>query len=299
MSGAPPDRPLHVALVGCLQPTQDDFDAPPLVAALEARGHRAAAVAWDDPGVDWSAFDAAVLRSTWNYYHRRDDFLAWAARTAAVSKLVNPLQIVRWNTHKFYLQELAARGIDIAPTLFVTAGSRFDLAAALAARDWDDVVLKPAVSADSFATLRATRADPAAGQRHLDTQLPARDMLVQRYLPAVVEPGEHCLVLLGGRYSHAVRKRSLFLGGRHAGPEGVAVDAAPDEIAAALRVLACCGEVPPVYARVDLLRDARGVPCLMELELVEPSLFFAARPGSADDFVRALIAALAQAQAAP
>jgi O-ureido-D-serine cyclo-ligase len=143
--------------------------------------------------------------------------------------------------------------------------------------------------------LRVARDAPEAAQAHLDAHLQQRDMLVQRYLPAVVEPGEHCLVFIAGRYSHAVRKRSLFLGGRHAGPEGVPVAAAPDEIAAGRRILAGCGEVAPLYARVDLLRDERGVPCLMELELVEPSLFFAARPGSAADLVRELETRLLQA----
>jgi glutathione synthase/RimK-type ligase-like ATP-grasp enzyme len=295
LTAARAPRELRVALVGCTKPPQEDFDAPPLVAALAGRGHRSAAVAWDDPCADWSAYDGALLRSTWDYYHRRDDFLAWADRTAAVTVLINPPELVRWNTHKFYLRDLALRGIDIAPTVFVGAGTRFDLAACFAARGWDEVVVKPAVSADSFATLRAARGAAGAGQAHLDAHLQRRDMLIQRYLPAVVEPGERCLVFLAGRYSHAVRKRSLFLGGRHAGPEGMPVEAAPDEIAAGERILAACGATVPLYARVDLLRDERGVPCLMELELVEPSLFFAARPGSAADLVAELEARLSQA----
>jgi hypothetical protein len=128
MSAVNPERALHVALVGCTHPTQDDFDAPPLIAALAQRGHRSGMAAWDDPAVDWAAFDAALLRSTWDYYHRRDEFLVWAERTAARTRLFNPPDVVRWNTHKFYLRELESRGIDIAPTVFVDAGTRFDLA---------------------------------------------------------------------------------------------------------------------------------------------------------------------------
>jgi hypothetical protein len=279
---------MKVALVTCSRPPQEDFDAPPLVRALAARGHAAAPAAWDDPAVDWPSFDAALLRSTWDYYHRRDAFLEWAARTATVTALWNPLDVVHWSTHKFYLRDLESRGVDIVPTVFLPAGSRSDVAGLLAQRGWDMAVLKPAVSADSFATLRFEKRAPAPGQAHLDDHLHERDMLVQQYLPTVVEPGERCLVFIDGTYSHAVRKRSLFLGGRHAGPEGVAVPASEDELAAARRALERTGWGPLLYARVDLLRDARGTPRLMELELVEPSLFFAAGPGSAARLVEAL-----------
>lgn len=282
---------MKIALVNCLHSPQDDFDAPPLAAACAARGHAGQVVAWDDPGVDWTRFDAVLLRATWNYFHDRPRFLAWAEHVSGVSRLWNPLALVRWNTHKFYLRDLAAHGVPVVPTVFVDAGSPVSLTAILDAQGWDSAVLKPAVSADSFATLRVERAHPAAGERHLEEHQ-FRDMLVQHYLPAVVEPGERCLVFLDGEFSHAVRKRSLFLGGRHAGPEGVPVAAEPDEIAAAERILAhvpeLAGGPAPLYARVDLLRDPDKVPRLLELELVEPSLFFDDGPGSADKLVHAL-----------
>jgi O-ureido-D-serine cyclo-ligase len=113
-------------------------------------------------------------------------------------------------------------------------------------------------------------------------------MLVRRYLPAVVEPGERSLIFIDGIYSHAVRKRSLFLGGRHAGPEGVRVQALGDELAAAQQVLEGLTGTPTLYARVDLLRDERGKPRLMELEMVEPSLFLDECQGSASRLAAAL-----------
>jgi len=170
----------------------------------------------------------------------------------------------------------------------VPTGENVDLGAILATRGWDTAVLKPAVSADSFATLRAERHTPYAGQAHLERHLPGRDMLVQRYIPTVDDPGERCLVFIDGVYSHAVRKRSLFRGGRHAGPEGVPVEAAPEEIATVERILASTGHALPLYARVDLLRDEAGTPRLLELELVEPSLFFEAKPDAAISLVEAL-----------
>lgn len=277
--------------MGCVNAPQEDFDAPPLAAACAARGHSVSIESWDDPAAGWERFDAVLLRSTWNYFHDLPRFLAWAAAVERVAPLWNPLPLVRWNTHKFYLRDLAAHGVPVVPTVFVDAGSPVSLTTILDTQGWDAAVLKPAVSADSFATMRVERAATAAGEQHLaDHQF--RDMLVQHYLPAVVEPGERCLVFIDGVYSHAVRKRSLFLGGRHAGPEGVPVDAEPGEIDTARRILAhvpdLTGGPAPLYARVDLLRDPDKVPRLLELELVEPSLFFDDGPGSADKLVHAL-----------
>jgi len=279
---------VNLALATCLNRGQDDLDLEPLLAACAARGHAAHEIAWDDPAADWSGFDAVLLRSTWNYFHDRAAFLAWATAIATRIPLWNPLEVVGWNTHKFYLNDLASRGIAILPTLFLPAGSRLDLASFLDTQGWEAAVLKPAVSADAFATLRASRSDPAAGAAHLATHLPERDMLVQRYSPRVVEPGEHCLVFLDGEFSHAVRKRSLFMGGRHAGPEGMRVEADRDEIATAERILSSTGFPAPLYARIDLLRDESGVPCLLELEMVEPSLFLDCDDVAATRLVRGL-----------
>jgi glutathione synthase/RimK-type ligase-like ATP-grasp enzyme len=279
---------MRIALVGCLNPPQEDLDAAPLTQALAARGHVAVPAAWDDPAVEWSSFDCVLLRSAWNYFHDRAGFLRWAARVDTATTLRNPFAVVDWNTHKFYLQQLASRGVDIVPTEFLRQGTRTDVARLLAHRGWESAVLKPAVSADSFATLRIDRHDPGAGQAHLDTHQPHRDMLVQRYLPTIVEPGERCLVFIAGEFSHAVRKRSLFQGGRHVGPEGVPVEAALDEIAAASRALDATGLGVLLYARVDLIRDEAGTPLLLELELTEPSLFLTEGPGSAARFAAAI-----------
>ncbi|HWN80615.1 MAG TPA: hypothetical protein VNM87_00825, partial [Candidatus Udaeobacter sp.] len=134
--------------------------------------------------------------------------------------------------------------------------------------------------------------DPAPGIEHL-AQHASRDMMVQPFLASVETEGEHCLVFLAGELSHAVRKNSLFLGGRHVGPEGIAVAIAPDEAAAARRVLDAAGADDLLYARVDLARDATGAPVLLELELVEPTLFFKEAAGSAERLAAALATRLA------
>jgi glutathione synthase/RimK-type ligase-like ATP-grasp enzyme len=281
---------VRVALATCASLPGLDPDELPFAAALLERGHAAEAVVWDDPAVDWGAFDATLLRSTWDYYQRLPEFLAWAERVAAQTALWNPLPLVRWNTHKGYLGELARHGADVIPTVFLPQGAAADLDALLEERGWPEAVVKPSVSADGWGTVRVGPGSLPEGRAHLRALLAARDVMVQPYLPSVEDPGERCLVFLGGELSHAVRKNSLFRGGRHAGlPEGVPVAPESDEALVAGRVLEAI-PLPdrPLYARVDLARDARGRPVLLELELTEPTLFFKDAPGSAARLVRAL-----------
>ncbi len=284
---------MRIALVTYRKLPDLDPDDRPLAAALAARGHDVTPAVWDDPAIDWPRFDIAMLRSPWDYYQRRDEFLRWAQRTAKVTRLWNPLDLIRWNSHKGYLVELRARGAPVIPTEIVTAGSRVDLRGRMAANGWARAVVKPAVSADSFGTVLVTPDAIEAGQAHADQLLAERDIMIQPYFASVEEPGERCLVHIDGQFSHAVRKRSHFLGGRHVGPEGMAVEAADDERAAAALVLRLAGPAEgdarrALYARVDLARDDAGRPCLMELELVEPTLFFGGAPGAAERMVDAL-----------
>jgi hypothetical protein len=279
---------MKVALVTCRRLPDLDPDDHPLRAVLERRGHAVTAAVWDDPAIDWKAFDIAVLRSPWDYFHRRDEFLAWAGWAAERTRLENPLPLVRWNTHKSYLLELETKGARIVPTEIVPSGSRVDVAQHMHARGWDRAVLKPAVGADSFGTVLATAETMAAAQAHADALLAERDLMLQPYMRSVEEPGERCLVHIDGRYSHAVRKNSHFRGGRHVGPEGVAVEADDAERGEAARVLSAAGATGALYARVDLARDAEGRPCLMELELAEPTLFLAVAPAAAETLAGAI-----------
>jgi hypothetical protein len=264
---------MDVALVTCARLPDLDPDDVPLLDALRQRGLDARPVVWDDPAIDWSGVRLAVLRSPWDYHLRQDEFLGWAARVSGQARLLNPLPTVRWNSHKGYMRELAARGAPVTPTVFLDRGTRADLAALCDDRGWVSVVVKPSVSADSWRTVRASRDSIAEGQAHLDALLAERDAMVQPFLASVETHGERCLVFIDGELSHAIRKRSLFQGGRHAGPEGIAVDIAADEAEAARQVLALSQQGDLLYARVDLTRDEAGAPLLMELELLEPTLF--------------------------
>jgi glutathione synthase/RimK-type ligase-like ATP-grasp enzyme len=252
---------------------EPDPDEEPLLAALAERGVDARMAAWRDPAEDWDAPVATVVRSTWDYLHHLEAFLAWTERASRAAPLWNPPAVLRWNVHKFYLRELEERGFPIVPTEFVARGARVRLAEILAARGWGEVVVKPAVSAASFGTVRVRAAVPdelARGEAHLAELLATRDVLVQRYAPAVESSGERALVWIDGALTHAVRKSPRFLGQEES--VGGAVPIAEDERVLALSLLAPF-RAELLYGRVDLVRDEEGRPTVMELELLEPSLF--------------------------
>lgn len=268
---------MELRIATCRPLPEPDPDEEPLLAALAARGVRARMAAWSDPGEDWSAPVATVVRSTWDYLHQPEAFLAWIERAARAAPLWNPPAVLRWNAHKFYLRELAGRGIPIVPTAFLERGARTTLAEVLERHGWDDAVVKPAISAASFGTVRVRTRVPeerARGEAHLAALLAERDVLVQRYAPAVATSGERALVWIDGALTHAVRKSPRFSDGE----ESVSVaSVAEDERALALALLEPFRH-ELVYARVDLVRDERGAPQLMELELLEPSLFLVQHP---------------------
>jgi hypothetical protein len=261
---------VDVALASCSKLPKHDRDEAPLLGALRAAGLRAEVRAWDDPAADFASARLTLLRSTWNYAGQPQRFGDWLARTADATALWNPLPVVRWNLHKGYLLDLARAGVAVAPTHLVPRGSPERLADVAAARGWSDVVVKPAVSAGSRLTLRA-RADTEPGEAHLRALVDREDALVQPYLPAVESHGERALVFIDGALTHAVRKAPRWAGQTESitGP----FVASGDEAALARAVLAAAPG-PVLYARVDVAPGADGRPVLMELELIEPSLYF-------------------------
>lgn len=270
---------IDVALASCLALPEPDPDQALLMEALACAGVAARVLGWDDPAAPWDAAPLVVVRSTWNYHHRLEAFLGWVDRVERLGgRLENPAAVLRWNTHKSYLRDLAARGLPTVPTAWIARGPAPDLAALLDERGWRDVVLKPQVSAGSFAThrLHRDRLDPA---RALFEELcRERDMMLQPYQRSVDDHGERALIWIDGELTHAVRKSPRFAGGHES--VSPAVPIAADERELALRTLAS-GLPPLLYARADLARSADGTPQLMELELVEPSLFLRQHPPAA------------------
>ncbi|MDI9238745.1 hypothetical protein QLQ15_07430 [Lysobacter sp. LF1] len=289
----------RIALVTAIAATGLDDDLAPLLDACAARGFAVQVRAWDDPTVAWSRFDAALLRSPWDYTQRLDEFLAWCTRVSTQTRLINPLPVVRWNTDKHYLAELEARGVPVVATRFVEPEVEPlpELQAFLAAHaDAAEFVVKPTVGAGSKDAQRYSRTQEFAAANHMARLLDAdRSAMLQPYLASVDELGETALMYFAGEFSHAIRKGPLLRPDEGPTPHLFAAEAItarspePDEFALAQRVMdagvdALQLDAPPLYARVDLIRDADGHPRLLELELCEPSLFFAHAPGSAGRF---------------
>jgi hypothetical protein len=259
----------RLRIATCLTLPEPDEDEAPLLAALAARGVDARMAAWDDPREDWDAPVPTVIRSTWNYIHDLPGFLAWVERAARAAPLWNPPGILRANAHKSYLAELAARGHAVVPTRYFPRRAPAELGLE------GDLVIKPAVSAASFGTRRFGAGERAAAQAYLDAQVAERDMMAQPYLASVEDHGERALVWIDGALTHAVRKAPRFAAGDEAVSDPVAI--AADERALAEAILAPLG-ASLLYGRVDVARDAGGRPLVMELELIEPSLFVARHP---------------------
>lgn len=256
---------------------EPDADLPPLLAALRAAGLTAEVLAWDDPEADFASARLTLLRSTWNYSVHPAEFLAWIDRVAACSALWNRRDTVRWNAHKSYLLDLEARGVPVVPTHLVRRGATTTLAEVTRERGWSDVVVKPAVSGGSRATVRVTPGALERGETHLRSLASREDVLVQPYLPSVEGHGERAIVWIDGEATHAVRKTPRFLGDAESVSAAIPIEA--DEADLARRAVAAAPG-PLLYARIDVARDAGGSPRVMELELIEPSLFFPQAPAA-------------------
>ncbi|GAB3293379.1 ATP-grasp domain-containing protein [Parasphingorhabdus pacifica] len=267
-----------VLLASCSLVPESDGDDTPLPSVLGDVGVEAAWVPWDDPHTDFAAADLVVLRSTWDYAGRRAEFLRWCE---SVPALINPVAVVRWNTDKAYLVELAGRGVPVVPTRLVEPGE-------VPAWPEAEFVLKPSVGAGSRGAARFGPADLDSARKHLDgLHGDGYRVLLQPYQEAVDREGETALVFLGGVYSHAFGKGPMLTSGTDLDGSGLfvgeklgAVEAGVEQRRLAEDVLdAACGRLGVtrgelLYARVDLVRGDDGAPKLLELELVEPSLGF-------------------------
>ncbi|HXW52210.1 MAG TPA: hypothetical protein VEJ41_09490 [Candidatus Acidoferrales bacterium] len=255
------------------------------VDALRKRGFSVAAAVWDDPAVAWAASAISVIRSTWDYNLRYAEFLAWAERAASLTRLYNPIELVRWNTHKRYLEDLARKSVPVVPTHWLERGAQVDLGAVLAETGWTDAVAKPAVG---LATYGVRRIDAGSeSQAHVNALLLQHDVMVQPFLTSVISYGERALVFIDGTYSHAVRKKA-FQALAPAGLEDEApVEATVAEIQAGVAALRALPQTP-LYARIDVVLDEKGNPLVIELELVEPSLFLSMHPRAPERFADAL-----------
>lgn len=244
---------------------------------------------WDDSSVDWTRYPALVLRSTWDYHKKAEDFSGWLGRIEdAGCSLWNPPGLVRWNMDKTYLRELSARAIPITPTVWLERHGRSNLGSLLGRTGWDRAVVKPTLSATAFLTWITTPQSAEADQSRMDEMLERGGVLVQKFEDTISQ-GEWSLIFFRGVLSHSVLKvpsEGDFRVQKDYGGTSAAAAAPPAVIATAELVLAEV-PVPWLYARVDLIDSESGVR-LMELELLEPDLFLRHDPGAPERFASAI-----------
>lgn len=283
----------RIALVTC-RPGPDiseDRDLPGLVRALREAGAEASAEVWDDDGVDWARFDLVVIRSTWDYSWRSAEFTAWAERCGALTRLANPADVVRWNTDKRYLGDLAKAGVPVVDTRYIAAGDPLDLP-----HDREYVV-KPTSGAGARFAARYTPDEHDTAVRQL-RRMHAEGFtaMVQPYMRGIETAGERALQFFGGNLLHASRKGPVLAPGTPYDQRKVAHPGLTDwtpslaDTALARRALAFVpGRPELLYARVDVVDDEDGQPRVMELELVEPNLFLWLHPESVPRVVEELL----------
>ena len=273
----------------------DAFEYEHEIAALQpacaAAGLTLEPVIWDDPDFDPSAYDAAVVGTCWDYMEKPGAFMATLERTDAATRLFNPLDLIRWNSRKTYLQDLAARGAPMIPTLWADRADLETVAGAFDALGCDDIVVKPVLGAGAWRQARVRRGEPLPPA---DT-LPPAECMIQPFLPAVGEEGEYAFLFFGGTFSHCARKipakGDYRVQSEYGGHEEVHTPSG-EELALARSVLDCI-EGDPLYARVDMLRGLDGQLALIEIELIEPYLYPEQGPQMGKVFAEALVRKLA------
>lgn len=280
----------RVALVTCPDFPELSTDEALIAPHLEARGWEVARLSWDQTDTPWTDLAGVVLRSTWDYTERLEPFLRWVdALDSAGAPLWNPPEIIRWNHDKRYLEDLEERGVAVVPTGWIERGGLVHLHEIMAFEGWDEAVVKPVVSAGARDTYAVTAAEARGRDREFRLAVSGRPMMVQQFMPEVRKHGEVSLCFFGGAFSHAVRKRPAAGDFRVQERFGGTVEAFEPAAALVEQAEEILGHVEGewLYARVDaVVRKKKLV--LMELELLEPSMYCEYAPGAAARFAAAI-----------
>jgi glutathione synthase/RimK-type ligase-like ATP-grasp enzyme len=252
--------------------------------ALENKGVSCVRVSRDDPDFDWSSVKIALFRTTWDYFERLDEFMNWLEATRKLTRFINPEELILWNLDKAYLWDLAAKGVSIPPGMYFQKQSTIDLIRICESSKWEEFIIKPAISGTARHTYHFSKTNYSEILPVFESLLEQESMILQEFQSSVLQEGELSLVMLEGKFSHAVRKRAKAGDFRVQDDFGGSLhEYEPDqeEITIAEKAINAC-PVLPVYARVDLIRDKENCLCVSELELIEPELWFRRHPSAAE-----------------
>ena len=272
------------------------FEDQLVMTELIKRGLSVKKVAWSDQSFDWKSTDYALFRTTWDYAERFSEFADWLMDVSLRTKLINSYDLISWNLDKHYLADLKREGVNIAETYFIEPKDGRSLKEIYSERGWNEAVLKPAVSAAAKDTFRVNADSVGEHENTFRSLIDNEAMMLQPFQTSVVERGELSLMMIDGVYSHAVIKKAKSGDFRVQDDFGGTVeDYQPtnEEIELAVKAVNAC-ETLPVYARVDMINDLEGNPAIMELEIIEPEMWFRRHTDAAELLAEAIVKKIRQ-----
>jgi glutathione synthase/RimK-type ligase-like ATP-grasp enzyme len=281
---------MKIALLTCEKLPDLTIQDRPLIAELAKSGIIATAAIWDDASIDWSDFDYLVFRNTWDYFEKENEFNLWLDQIEKLGiKTLNPIAIIKQNKHKFYLREMEQQGIKILPTVFIDKTTNLDLKELMPSH-WNKAVLKPAFSAGSYLTEVFEVADIAKVSTQYKTIAYEKELLLQEFMPEIQTVGETSLIFFNKKFSHAVNKKPVPGDFRiQVQFGGIYRLVHPDaELIAEAQKIVDTFPGKLLYARVDGIVINNELH-LMEVECIEPDLYFNLSEGSLERFVNAIV----------
>lgn len=258
--------------------------------ALEKRGFRVSRKSWSDPSFDWSKTRSVIFRTTWDYFDRYGEWKSWLEATSRKTQMINPYQLIQWNMDKHYLADLSEQGVNIPTTHFIRKGNTTTLASIFAQNQWTDCILKPCISGAARLTFRINLSEVNQFEAKFQKLIRQEDFMLQPFQENVIKKGEISLMAMGGEYTHSVLKIAKPGDFRVQDDFGGTVhdyEPTAQEITFAEKAVSAC-DPQPNYARVDIIRDNNDELALIEMELIEPELWFRMKPEAAEVLAKSI-----------
>ena len=281
---------MYIALLTC-ENLPDLLPADQQLIPLLAKYNiKAVSAVWDDQSIDWTQFNYLVFRNTWDYFEKETAFNRWLKHIENLGiKCLNSIDIIKQNKHKFYLRELEKEGIKIIPTLFIDKTQNLNLSE-ITPSHWKKTVIKPAFSGGAYQTSVFEIKDIEKINREYLSIASGKELLLQEFIPEIQSLGETSFIFFNKKFSHCVNKKPMegdFRVQVQFGGQYTLITPSPDLITKALKVVETF-QSDLLYARVDGIIINEEL-YLMEIECIEPDLYFAMSEGSDERFVQALL----------
>lgn len=253
--------------------------------ALENQGLTVDRLSWDDATFNWTTTKYILFRTTWDYFDRFSEFSSWLNTVSKQTTLLNSEKIIRWNIDKHYLQDLQQNGVHICESYFIEKSTQTTLQELSQKYNLNDFVLKPCISGAARHTYKISLENIHEYEETFSTLIDKEAMIIQPFQYNIIEKGEISLMVMNGKFTHAVLKITKPGDFRVQDDFGGSVHnytPTDEEIMFAENAVRACIKLP-IYARVDVFTDNNGKLAIAELELIEPELWFRNHPAAADE----------------